>query len=335
MMKIDHWCKMAAFSILIISMLNISCGPMKSGPISPDTTENISQEQQPISPGCDIPTFYVGPHEFLSSYDQIEISPYRGNLSYPGQLSTANMTLGNGADALHVEYRSNIDSFPGQVRYNIINIWIPGKSMESENVTFRLANIYPDVTIRRSVVINADSVGHYRPALKIDISSAATPGYYDYEVLTFLNGKYRGIIPFRLHIMNYPPGYVSDNISSSSNAHRPANNVLIALPFAPPVDQEMGLECVMYSDTGCDNATAWLVMPESVSVLTGNTIFSGKIEKGNWFLITKPIIFHKPGHYEILALAQFHCNPDNSLHWGLSFVPITVGYDKSLIGTEP
>jgi hypothetical protein len=329
--------KVLIFLMLFAVVVVASCqNPAAPGPGTENLADNISQEQQPtVDSGYDIPTFLYEPTGLPSTYDQIEISPAAGFLSYPTQLSTANITLDTGADALHVEYRSNIDSYPDQIRYNIINMWIPGKILASENVTFRLTNMYPDITVERTVWIGADWDGHYGPALKINISPRAAPGYYNYKILTFINGKYQGGIRFTLHIMKYPPSYVSDNVSSSSASHRHDNNVLIALIYAPLVDQEISLQCVVYSDTGCDNATAWLVMPETASALTGNLIYSGKIEKGKRISIKIPIVFHEPGHYEILALAQFRCNPNEAVSWGFSAEPITVGYDKSLIGTEP
>ena len=123
-----------------------------------------------------------------------------GNRPYASLIKTTETILGNSMDAPHVVYRNDIETSSGQTRYNIIDVWIPSRSMEAENVTLRLANTYPEFGIEYLLMINADYDGHYRTALKIDISSQAMPGNYNIEVLVFLNRKYCGKIPFTLHV---------------------------------------------------------------------------------------------------------------------------------------
>jgi hypothetical protein len=161
----------------------------------------LSACQQPTpESGYEIPGFYVGPSGMTPAYDQIQISPFLGNLMYHGRIETTEIVLGSGADAPHVVYRNDIETPPGQIRYNIIDIGISGQVIKWENVTLRLANIYPDITIERTIIHATDWDGHYSPALKIDISSKAATGDYKFEVQAFINGKYQGKIPFMLHV---------------------------------------------------------------------------------------------------------------------------------------
>jgi hypothetical protein len=203
-------CNRVLILVMLLAVVAVaSCQkPAIPRPGTENQTVSTSREQEPTTEsGYDIPGVHLGPKGLNPAYDQVFFSPFNGRLIYTGDLpyaspiKTTEVVLGNGANAPHVVYRNDIETPSGQTRYNIMDIWIPGKNMESENVTLRLVYAYPDIGIRYLLMISADYDGHYRTALKIDISSEATLSDYDIEILVFINGKYQGKIPFSLHIV--------------------------------------------------------------------------------------------------------------------------------------
>jgi hypothetical protein len=104
-------------------------------------------------------------------------------------------------DVPHVSYRDDIKTQSGQTRYNLLDVWIPGKDMKSENVTLKLANSYSDIMIKRISSGKSDFDGHYRTALVIDIPIQISLGDYKIEILVFINGKYYGSLPCTIHVI--------------------------------------------------------------------------------------------------------------------------------------
>jgi hypothetical protein len=167
----------------------------------------LACQRPTIQSGFDMPGVLLGPTGMNPAYDQVTISPYLGNLSYVGgtsyvnSIKTIELVLNKDFNTLHVVYRSDIETQPAQTRYNILNIWIPDRSMESENVTLKLANIHTGFMITYIISHRADYDGHYRTALKIDISPTTMPGYYRFEMLVFSNDKFYGMVPFIIHVI--------------------------------------------------------------------------------------------------------------------------------------
>ena len=80
-------------------------------------------------------------------------------------------------------------------------MWIPGKTIESENITLKLANTYSDLGVKRILENESDFDGHYRIVLILDIPSQTKSGDYKIEILVFINGKYYGDLPCVIHVI--------------------------------------------------------------------------------------------------------------------------------------
>ncbi len=186
--------------ILCLSLVLSSCN--RSGPVKklvPTDTASPSENWTPPAPVANdsIVLFESGP-----SYIGNSASANKNN--YP-PVNIAQATLEKGTTSLHVSYRADIESPRGEIRYNIISVYLTSKD-ESEtspqnNITtlsIYTLSVPAGLPVKEVTQWSGDLASG--SLLSINVPADFTIGRYKFDIGILINGEDFGTLPCTLTV---------------------------------------------------------------------------------------------------------------------------------------
>lgn len=132
-------------------------------------------------------------------------------------------------------------------------------------------------------------------------------------------------------IVTIPPSQFTESPPS------PLIQVELFMSEAPPLNTPINLTCTLTLISrypGVENTTAQIILPDGVTLVSGNLTWEGDLKSGESLSFSPTIIFNEVGHYTIEAVTRHQI--DNQHGWGdMDTLYLDIGVEQSQFGWPP
>jgi hypothetical protein len=110
-------------------------------------------------------------------------------------------------------------------------------------------------------------------------------------------------------------------------------NVKLSLSHVPAVNETTEITCVVSGDWDLPNTVAEIILPEEATVVSGNLVWNGDVQKDNPISFSATIMFEKTGNRVIKGVARSSIDEENS--WSdVDYIFLNIGVISGALGCE-